>query len=125
LEEAGVVARCKKVGGDFFDAVPSGGDAYTISFVLHDWEDDDAIAILRSVRRAIPPHGKLLVIETIVPEDNKPHFGKILDLVMLVIVGGRERTEQEYRGLLTRAGFQMSRVLPTISPTSVIESIPR
>lgn len=124
FEEAGVVERCEKVSGNFFEAVPAGGDAYVLSFVLHDWEDAEAISILKSVRRAMPSHGKLLIIESVLPADETPHFGKVLDLVLLVIVGGRERTEQEFRGLLNAAGFQLARVVPTASPTSVIEARP-
>jgi O-methyltransferase domain len=115
--------RLEVVGGDFFEAVPAGGDAYVLSWILHDWDDERALAILRNCREAIVPNGRLLIVETILPPGDEPHFGKVLDVAMLVITGGRERTEAEYAGLLERAGFRLNRVLPTPTPMGVVEAI--
>jgi hypothetical protein len=115
--------RLDVVGGDFFSGVPAGGDAYVLSWILHDWDDERALAILRNCRAAIAENGRLLIVETILPPGDEPHFGKVLDVAMLVITGGRERTESEYAGLLERAGFRLTRVLPTPTPMSVVEAI--
>jgi SAM-dependent methyltransferase len=124
VASAGLLERLEVIGGSFFDAVPDGGDVYLLSWILHDWEDDRARAILRSCRDAIPPDGRLLVIEACIPPGNVPHPGKPLDMIMLVALGGRERTEAEYRELLASAGFRLARVIPTASAMSVIEAIP-
>jgi predicted O-methyltransferase YrrM len=120
LSRAGVADRCDTVGGDFFAAVPADGDAYALKMILHDWDDDRAIAILRNVRRAIRPGGTVLVIESIVPPGNEPSPSKLLDVNMLVMTGGRERTRAEYEALLRAAGFALARVVPC-GPTDLIE----
>jgi hypothetical protein len=102
-----VTGRCRVVGGDFFAAVPGGADVYLLAQILHDWSDDDAVRILRGVRAAIPPHGRLLILEQIIPDDTGPHPEKLLDLHMLVLLGGRERGEAEWRGLLVEGGFEL------------------
>jgi SAM-dependent methyltransferase len=117
----GLDGRLELAGGDFFDRVPAGGDVYVLSWVLHDWDDDAALRILRNCRSAIAPGGRLLVVETILPPGDEPHFGKVLDVAMLVLTGGRERTEEEYAALLDAAGFRLERVLPTPSPLSLLE----
>lgn len=124
FEAAGLSDRSEVVGGDFFASVPKGGDAYVLAMVLHDWSDEAALAILRRCREAIPMHGKLLVCEMVVPPGNEPSFAKLLDLEMLIGVGGRERTEEEYRALFAEAGFTLERVVPTPTPFSVLESSP-
>lgn len=124
FELAGLVERCTFVGGDFFDAVPPGGDIYLFKKVIHDWYDKEAQAILRTVRSAIPSHGRLLLIELVVPPGNDSSFSKLLDLLMLVYPGGRERTEAEHRSLLASADFKMTRVLPTDSTVSIVEAVP-
>ena len=96
LVAAGVSERCKVVGGDFFIKDPSGGDASLLAQILHDWNDERSVAILRQCRRVIPAQGKLLVIELVIPQGEEPFFGKWLDLHMLVMAGARERTEAEY-----------------------------
>jgi SAM-dependent methyltransferase len=121
LATAGVSQRCQVVGGDFFDSVPA-ADAYVLRHVIHDWEDDEAVVILRNCRKSLRPGGKVLVIETVLPMGNQPSFGKWLDLMML-LVGGRERTEDQYRKLFTAAGLQLSRVVPTAHEVSVIEGV--
>ncbi|MBL8797823.1 MAG: methyltransferase [Planctomycetia bacterium] len=125
LEQAGVADRCELVGGDFFRAVPAGADGYLMKHIIHDWSDDHALNILRNCRRAMSPSGRLLLVEMVIPPGNEPHFGKLLDLEMLVMTqGGRERTESEYRALLAAAGFELTRIVPTRSPASVIEGQP-
>jgi hypothetical protein len=124
LTEAGVESRCEVLGGDFFTAVPPDGDAYLLSYVLHDWNDERCVAILAQCRRAIAASGTLLAIELVLPEGNEPSFGKLLDLHMLVMAGGRERTGAEYRVLLQAGGFVLTRVIPTPAGSSIIEATP-
>jgi hypothetical protein len=116
-------ARCQAVGGDFFQAVPPGGDLYVLKFILIDWKDAEALRILQNCRTAITPDGKLLVIEMTIPDDNHPFPAQLLDLNMLVMTGGQERTESEYGALLAQAGFRLTRVIPTGSPFHVLEAV--
>jgi SAM-dependent methyltransferase len=116
--------RLRSLGGDFFEAVPVGGDAYTMKMILHDWNDARSIVILKNVRRAIMPDGKLLVIEAVLPPGNAPSLGKLLDVNMLVMTGGRERTEEEFRALLAAGGFALERVVVAHPSASVIEARP-
>jgi hypothetical protein len=122
FRESGVASRASAVGGDFFSALPSGGDVYLLKSVLHNWEDGDAKRLLLSCRRAMMPRARLLIAERVVPVDNAPSEAKLFDINMLVIVGGRERTEAEYRELLAASGFALIRVIPTDSPLSLIEA---
>jgi len=124
VESAGGAARCDLVPGDFFTSVPAGHDVYLLKKVIHDWDDERAGMILRNCRVAMRPGARLLVLETVVPSGNEPSFAKLLDLLMLVYAGGRERTAGEYRELLGSAGFQLRRVLPTASGLSVLEAVP-
>jgi hypothetical protein len=125
LQAAGIVNRCQVVGGDFFvDALPEGADAYVLGNVLHDWENDQATAILRNCRRAISDAGKLLVIERELLPSNEGVEAKFSDLNMLVETGGQERTTHEYTVLLATAGFQLLRVIATASPWSIFEAVP-
>ncbi|MDT7602574.1 MAG: hypothetical protein QOF61_571 [Acidobacteriota bacterium] len=124
LEAAGVAERCEIVGGDFFESVPAGADAYTLKWILHDWDDEQSVRILKNVRRAITDGGRLLIIEAVIPKGNEPHFGKFIDLNMLVMTGGRERTEDEFRALLNASGFRLARVVATASPVAVVEALP-
>jgi hypothetical protein len=117
--------RCQLVGGDFFVAVPTGADIYILSWILHDWDDEQAVALLRSCRNAIPENGRLLLVEAVLPSSAERHFAHFGDIVMLVALGGRERTELEYGELLGAGGFRMSRIIPTGSPRSLIEAIPK
>lgn len=119
-----VGGRAATVGGDFFVAVPPGADHYVLSSVLHDWEDDDAVTILRAVRDAMDPAGRLLVLEAVLPEGDEPHLGKLLDVLMLALVGGRERTAREYAALLDRADLRIERILPTATPVGVLVAAP-
>jgi hypothetical protein len=124
LTAAEVADRCTLVGGDFFAEIPPGADAYVLAQILHDWDDERSVAILEQVRRAIPEQGKLLVVELVLPEGNDPFLGKWLDLHMLVLLGGRERTAAQYTTLLQTAGFELTRTVSTRTGQSVVEAIP-
>jgi hypothetical protein len=124
LDRAGVAARSTVTGGSFFDSVPEGGDAYILKTIIHDWEEASALTILRNVRTAIAPDGKLLLMEMVLPDGAPSHPGMLLDLEMLVTVGGRERTAAEYAKLLAQAGFRQTSVLPTAGPMSIVEAVP-
>lgn len=123
IEAQGLSSRCHLIGGDFFESAPSGGDAYILKNVIHDWDDEHAAKILKNCHSVMPQNGKLLLVELVIPEGNKPFFGKFLDLDMMVMGGARERTESEYRKLFAAAGFKLTRIISMTSPESVIESI--
>ncbi|RJP24504.1 MAG: methyltransferase [Candidatus Abyssobacteria bacterium SURF_5] len=114
--------RCRIVGGDFFSSVPEGANAYVLRHIIHDWDDDDAVKILRNCQEAMNPEGRVLVAEIAIPRGNSPCFGKWLDLMMLV-VGGRERTEEQYRRLFSEAGLKLNRIVPTATEVSVLEAV--
>lgn len=122
LEAEGVAGRCALDGGDFFRAVPEGGDLYTLKWIIHDWDEERSAAILKNCHRAMAKGGTLLLVESVIPRGNGPFLGKFVDLVMLVMTGGRERTEEEFRTLLAGSGFRLTRVLPTRSPVSLVEA---
>jgi hypothetical protein len=121
---AGLADRCEFQTGDFLKAVPPGGDAYVLSHIIHDWDEDRCLTILGNCREAMGPGAKLLIVEMVLPPGNEPHPGKILDLAMLALVGGQERTPDQYRDLLSRAGFRLERVVPTTTPASIVEATP-
>jgi O-methyltransferase domain len=127
LAGAGVDDRCRRVSGDFFRTPLPAGDAYLMKHIVHDWNDEAALAILGNIRRAMRAagDGRLLLFETVVGEGNEPDFGKLLDVEMLVMTSGRERTAEDFRALLDAAGFELSRIVATRSPLSVIEARPR
>lgn len=127
LEADGLASRAECLAGDFFDAVPPGADAYLLSRVIHDWDDAHAARILANCRTAMPDHGRLLVVEAILPRRAREAPAAIrMDLHMMILFGGRERTEQEYRRLLADAGLALRRIVPTASSAglSVIEATP-
>ena len=124
LEAAGVADRCETIPGDFFRSVPGGGDAYILKWIIHDWNDEKAITILSNVRKQMPQNGRLIVIDCVVPETDEPDFSKFIDLNMLVMTGGKERTAKEFDELLSAAGFKLQRVIPTDLPTSIVEAQP-
>jgi hypothetical protein len=124
LATAGVADRCRIVGGSFFDGIPAGGDAYVLKAIVHDWEDEESIAILRGCRAVVPDGGALLVIERVVGPPNTDPVAKLSDLNMLVAPGGRERTDDEFESLLAAAGFRLVGVTPTAAGLSVIEGAP-
>jgi O-methyltransferase domain len=121
LQAAGLLDRVRIVGGDFFASVPS-ADVYVMSVVLHDWDDAAATRILRNIAAAATPGARLCLVEMVVPEDDSLHFAKLVDITMLAIVGGRERTEMEWRKLLTNGGFTMDRIVAGPSIFSIIEA---
>jgi hypothetical protein len=124
LEAEGVLERCQLAAGNFFESVPEGGDAYILKHIIHDWDDERAIAILKQCHKVMPDNGKVLVAEQVIPPGNEPFMGKLLDLHMLVMApGGRERTEAEYRALFEKAGFKLTRIVPTQREVSIVEGI--
>lgn len=121
LEQEGVSDRVELVSGSFFESVPADADTYMMKHIIHDWDDESSIKILKNIRSAMSENGKVLIIEMVVPEGNEPHPSKALDVLMLVMEGGKERTKEEYRKLLGASGFRLTRVIPTKSPYSVVE----
>ena len=128
LEASGVAERCRVVAGSFFESVPAGADAYLLKSVLHDWDDARSIAILSNCRKAMAAKARLLIVERVMPETaerGRAVEAYLLDLEMLLMTpGGRERSESEFRAILSAAGFEMMRILPTEAPVSVIEAEP-
>lgn len=124
LKARGVESRVTIEAGNFFERVPAGGDAYVLSHIIHDWSEEQCLTILGNCRRAIGPDGRLLIVETVLPEGDTPHQGKLQDLVMLVFPGGQERTEPEYAELLGKTDFRLRRVVPTTSVVSIVEAVP-
>jgi O-methyltransferase domain len=117
--------RRSYVTGDFFDSVPSKAEVYLLCGVIHDWSDERALVILKNCRKAMARDGRVLIVETIVPEIGSPSFSKILDLNMMVMTTGRERTEAEFHDLLDAANFTITRIIPTVAPQSIVEAIPK
>ena len=124
MEALGLAPRCEVRAGNFFVEVPLGGDAYVLSHIIHDWDEAQCLTILRHCRQATGPEGCLLLVETVLPPGDAPHPGKLLDLLMLTVPGGVERTTDEYTALLAAASFQLRRVVPTASAVSVVEAVP-
>ena len=123
LASHGVADRVTIESGSFFESVPAGHDAYLLSHIIHDWDDSENATILKNVREAMKPDGKLLIVEMVLPEGDEPHMGKMLDMMMLLVPGGEERTASEYEALLAPNGFRMTRVVPTNSAVSVVEAV--
>lgn len=124
IASVGLADRCQAVGGSFFESVPPGADAYLLRRILHDWDDHQCRRILQVVRQAMSAKGKLLVIESVIPPGNDQSFAKMLDLTMLVTVGGKERSEPEYRELLAGSGFRLTRIISTPAEVDIIEAVP-
>ena len=123
LERFGVQDRVTIESGSFFESVPAGHDAYLLSHIVHDWDDRENAKILGNVREAMKPDSKLLIVEMVLPEGDEPHMGKMLDMMMLLVPGGEERTAREYEALLEPNGFRVTRVVPTSSAVSVVEAV--
>ncbi len=121
LELAGLAHRCVVSSGSFLDSVPKGADVYLFRHILHNWDDPSVEQILRNTRDAMDPGAKLLVVERIIPPGNDPLFGKLQDLTMLVVHGGLERTEAEFRQLFEQTGFRLTRIVPTAQEVCLIE----
>ena len=126
IAQAGLSERCDVVSGDFFKAVPKGADGYLLSRVIHDWDDETSIAILKVVRNAIAPDGRLLLLETMLRPGQHSLYPLLSDLNMMLRTGGCERTEEEYRAIYRAAGFELTRTVETISPTgaTIVEGKP-
>jgi hypothetical protein len=122
--EMALQSRCRTVGGDFFKSVPEGGDAYVMKMIIHDWDDERALMILKNCQRALrgKPNGKLILLELVLPPGDQFSPSKLIDIEMLLMTGGRERTAQEFRELLAKAGFRMTQIVPTKSPYCVVEA---
>ncbi|MEV7415185.1 methyltransferase [Streptomyces sp. NPDC089919] len=125
LAEQGVGDRVTTADADLFDAVPTGADAYVLKHIVHDWPEDQVLQILKNVRAAIKPGGKLLLAEMVIPEEgNEPHSGKLVDLWLMLLVGGKERTASQYAELLAKAGFKLEQIVETAGPISLVEATP-
>ncbi len=124
LNDPFVKDRVEFVAGDFFESVPGGCDAYFMKSILHDWEDEGAVKILKSCRKAMHDKAKLLVVDMVVKSDNQPHLSKNLDMGMILLLGGRERTKEEFEKIFTESGFKLNRIIPTASPYCIVEGIP-
>jgi hypothetical protein len=122
LKARGLADRCRIVSGSFFDSVPP-ADAYMMSHIIHDWDEGKCLQILGNCRKA-SPKARVLIVEMVVPPGDEPHPSKMLDIVMLTVTGGQERTGEEYAALLASAGYRMTRIVPTESPVSVVEGVP-
>jgi hypothetical protein len=123
IRKRGLESRCRATACDFFKEIPAGSDAYLMSHILHDWDDEQAIQILKNCRRTMSAGSKLLIVETVIPPGNEFSIAKLLDLEMFVIGSGRERTDSEFRNLFGSGGFTLSRIVPTEESISVIEGI--
>ncbi len=123
LEKSGVADRVTIESGSFFESVPAGADAYVLSHIIHDWNEEQCLTILGNIRKAMKPESRVLIVEMVLPAGDTPHPGKILDIVMLVCPGGQERTPDEYDELLSKAGFRMTRIVPTDSAVSIVEAV--
>lgn len=123
LEEAGVADRCERVGGDFFREVPAGGDIYIMRSIIHDWDDAPAIVILGNCVRAMGENGKVLLVESVIEGGDVPAGPKMLDVQMLVMTGGRERTAEEFRALYSAAGLELTRIIPAGVEARIVEGV--
>lgn len=124
LENEGVAGRVSTIGGNFFEAVPVEADIYLMKFIIHDWNDEQSIQILSNIARSAKPGAKLLLVETVVEEDDSvPSMSKVMDLNMLAMTSGRERTPSEYAALFEKAGFRFERVIATPSPMQIVEAV--
>lgn len=124
FDAAGVADRVTVEHGGYFDKLPAGADAYILKHILHDFQEEQCLALLNNVREAISPDGKMLVIEYVLEEDNKPHLGNLIDLWLLLLLGAKERTLPQYTELFARAGLKVTGSFPTAAPVSIIEAVP-
>ncbi|GHE84201.1 methyltransferase [Streptomyces longispororuber] len=124
LDGADLAGRWRVESGDFFTAVPAGGDRYFLKHILHDWDDEECLRILRAVRAVVPPRGRLVVVDTVMPEGDAPDLSKTLDVAMMAVLKGRERTRDEFASLFARGGFRLTRVLDTPGFPALVEAEP-
>ncbi|MBV9216591.1 MAG: methyltransferase [Acidobacteria bacterium] len=123
LDTYGVRDRVELVEGDFTEAIPVKADIYMLKHIIHDWYDDKCQTILSNIRNEMPGGAKVLIIDAIIPPPGEPHFSKFLDLEMLMLPGGMERTAAEFESLLDASGFKMTQIIPTPSPISIVEAV--
>jgi hypothetical protein len=123
LKKEGVAERVETVGGNFFEEIPVKADIYLMKFIIHDWNDEQSLTILKNLSKSAQPGSKVLLVETVVEEDNSPSMSKVMDLNMLVMTGGKERTPREYAGLFEQTGFKLIDVYPTPSPMQIVEAV--
>jgi hypothetical protein len=123
LQEQGVAERTHVVSGDFLSSIPVVADIYLLKHIIHDWDDETNFKILANIRKNMPPNAKVLIIDAVLKEPNEPDLGKIIDLEMLMLPGGMERTADEFDTLLAKAGFSLIRIIPTQGPMSIIEAV--
>lgn len=124
ITAADVANRCEAVGGDFFESVPAGADAYVMKYIVHDWDDEKGARILQNCRKAMADDGRVLVIDHLVAAGNRFDWGKLIDVNMMVMMGSKERTKDEFRQLFARAGLRLKRVIRTASSLSILEGVP-
>jgi hypothetical protein len=124
IASAGLADRCQAVPCDFFASVPEGGDAYIMKHIIHDWDDARATVILRNIGKAMgAKRGKVILLDSVIAAGAAPDFGKFIDIEMLALPGGKERSADEFRALFAGAGFELTRIVPTKSPLSVVEAV--
>jgi hypothetical protein len=123
LSASDLAGRCESVGGDFFESVPSGADAYVMKYIIHDWDDEKSVRILQNCRKAMAEDGRVLVIDHVVAAGNRFDWGKLMDINMMVMLGSKERTKDEFRQLFARAGLRLKRVMRTASSLSILEGV--
>jgi hypothetical protein len=121
IADHGLSGRVQVIGGDFFDSVPA-ADVYILSYILHDWDDESCRRILANIAKAAKPGARLVIVESVIPAGDEPHPAKVIDITMLAMLTGRERTEEEYRALLNSAGFTIDRIVPSPTPYCFIEA---
>lgn len=124
LQEEGVSDRVELESGDFFNSIPAGADIYLMKHIIHDWDDAGSIKILKNLRSAMDDNAKVLIIEMVVPEENEASPSKIMDILMMIMEGGKERTGKEYKNLLEAVDLKLTRIIPTKSPYSLVEAEP-
>ena len=124
LQEKGLADRIQTVAGDFFESVPADHEVYILASIIHDWDDENALTILKNVREAMRDDGRVLILDTVIRSENAHiDFAKMMDVVMLILLDGRERTESEFEKLLAQADLRLTRVIPTSSPGFVVEAV--
>jgi hypothetical protein len=116
--------RIERIGGDFFKDVPVQADAYVMRWVLHDWSDEESVAILTNMKKAMRPHARLMVVESVITDTPDFDLGKWMDMNMMMMSTGRERTAAEFGDLLAQSGFELEQIVPTPSPLSIVDAKP-
>ena len=123
LDSYGVNDRVELVDGDFFTSIPVKADVYILKHIIHDWYDDNCEKILRNIHSVMPDDGRILIIDAVIPDGDGPHYGKVLDLEMMISPGGCERTETEFADLLNKSGLKLNRIIPTEGPMCIVEAV--